>query len=727
MDRSNTENESSVWGGISGWFRRQSSPPHMENETFPTLPSEIAPQYSENYQGPNDTDLFDDEAPTDLNLQQTSPVNPATSTPATAVDSGVGNSQSNRSTMNNTAPTADHGYHGDDQSETASNYELAALFQEEPEQSRVTFANNADSIHFDTGLNDSNDRTISHTQNRSNYTSAPIAPILPDRNHPQIGYQNEPLSDFQLAGEENRRSSLPFPPPSNTPILDFDQRNDSTFRPVNPTPSNTPSSFTRNMASAPSRMSTGPFTSANTPYTSTFTTTNTPYASRVRPSSTTQNRSTMLPVGTGRPVASNNRNITHDMFSQALNQRCNSTRTGDNCGWQPGPQVVSPRPSPHLDPHNQTFYEGNWFTGQPTSNLYPNEAPPSYAQSTQMPSQIRYNPPSDMPVLGHRPPHRDTPVPMYSAHRVSHAPAPPQHASMWSTNPQLSSLAPYVPSQSFPNDNRRLRTKEKEPKMFDGKRDLMDYLNYFMKLSKLNRWDYETCGLQLATSLTGDAAEVLSTLPAEQSEELQCLIRALVRRYCPKGREAQYSFDLMARSWKTGSESVIEYANELATLARKAYPDGGLPEKVMIDLFKKGLVPNMQMQVHLKQPQSMDDALAVAVAMEPFEKPRNLGAGKKPSKSDTISSVHVSPATKHKQPSKSNKSKATSNDNDSEYQEFLRWKAQKKGDKSFDGSCYYCKKRGHMIDDCLKLKAKKAREAQEAEQQQKAADQPDLN
>ena len=77
--------------------------------------------------------------------------------------------------------------------------------------------------------------------------------------------------------------------------------------------------------------------------------------------------------------------------------------------------------------------------------------------------------------------------------------------------------------------------------MYDGKRDLADYLNYFPKLAKLNGWDYETCGLQLATSLTLDVAKVLSTLPCEQSEDLQCLVQALHRWYCPMGQEAQYS------------------------------------------------------------------------------------------------------------------------------------------------------------------------------------------
>jgi hypothetical protein len=160
---------------------------------------------------------------------------------------------------------------------------------------------------------------------------------------------------------------------------------------------------------------------------------------------------------------------------------------------------------------------------------------------------------------------------------------------------------------------------EKEPRSFDGKTDLMEYLSYFRKIGKLNGWDYETCGLQLATSLVGDAALVLSTLSLQQSENWDCLVQALVAKYCPKGREIKYSYELFSRC-KEDNETVTEFCHALLSLARKAYPGMIVPERIMIDLFKRGLISReMQLQVHLRVPQTLAEAVEVAVVCETFD------------------------------------------------------------------------------------------------------------
>ena len=82
--------------------------------------------------------------------------------------------------------------------------------------------------------------------------------------------------------------------------------------------------------------------------------------------------------------------------------------------------------------------------------------------------------------------------------------------------------------------------REKDVRPFDGTGDLYDYLNYFMMVSKLNRWDYTTCGLQLATSLTGKSTEVATTMPGDEASDFTCLILALTRRFRPHGQDSQY-------------------------------------------------------------------------------------------------------------------------------------------------------------------------------------------
>ena len=41
-----------------------------------------------------------------------------------------------------------------------------------------------------------------------------------------------------------------------------------------------------------------------------------------------------------------------------------------------------------------------------------------------------------------------------------------------------------------------------------------------MRITKLNKWHYETYGLELSTSLTGEAANVPYTLAPQQAEDL---------------------------------------------------------------------------------------------------------------------------------------------------------------------------------------------------------------
>ena len=175
-------------------------------------------------------------------------------------------------------------------------------------------------------------------------------------------------------------------------------------------------------------------------------------------------------------------------------------------------------------------------------------------------------------------------------------------------------------SASPHHNSKKSRHREKEPQTFDGKTDVIDYLQYFLKLAKLNSWNYQTAGLQLATSLNDDAVEILTDLSTEKSEDLNSLMKALIRKYSPPGRELQYANDLMNRSWNKGSESVTEFAHNLCKLARKAYPVDGIPEYLMIDLFKRGLqlVPSMQMQLHLTDPKTFDEAVNIAVIMESF-------------------------------------------------------------------------------------------------------------
>lgn len=336
--------------------------------------------------------------------------------------------------------------------------------------------------------------------------------------------------------------------------------------------------------------------------------------------------------------------------------------------------------------------------------------PGNPCQGTPRPQGFYYEHPTPRPSTRWQPlPHNpETGVPFYDVHWQT---GPPASGAFQSLNMSEGFTAPQWSRMTGPSTFKPASStyiygpcREKELKCFNGKMDLMDYLNYFLKLAKLNSWDYETRGLQLATSLMGDAAEALTALPMEQSEDLQCLVQYLIRQYYLNGKEAQYSYELMSRTWNAGKETVTEFANSLTWLAHKAYPPGGVPENILVDMFKRGLVPSMQMEMHLHCPNTMESAVALAVAMEPFE--TALSAGKNPTVSDKVVVIQagkfgVNSGTEAKASHKYDKH----NDYDFElFREFLKWKTD------FEG-CRYCKDSGHWMDSCEKLKAKKAREA----------------
>ena len=252
---------------------------------------------------------------------------------------------------------------------------------------------------------------------------------------------------------------------------------------------------------------------------------------------------------------------------------------------------------------------------------------------------------------------------------------------------------------------RKTQPKEKEPLKYDGKTDVFEYLKYFMNIVELNGWDYDTQGLQLSTSLTGDALDVLSSLDRTENKDMRILSKALIRRFAPAGREAHYSYELMNRVLRP-NESVADFCYALTKLARKAYPKFGMPEKMMIDLFKNGLAShNAQLQIHLRNPETLNEALEIAIAVETFEKPKGLGAWMKPN-GDPIAPVTTqkpraaesSPVPQTMSPvPKPSASTSPGLFSGSRQHAFP------------DVECFFCKKKGHYRTSCFHYKAKQAR------------------
>ena len=190
-------------------------------------------------------------------------------------------------------------------------------------------------------------------------------------------------------------------------------------------------------------------------------------------------------------------------------------------------------------------------------------------------------------------------------------------------------------ASSSRSSRRRTRRREKEPMKYDGSTDVKDYLLYFDLLAEMNGWSDRECGLQLATSLVGDAREVLSSVSPGLTRDFASLEQALLTRFSPEGRESSFTVLLWNRTCKK-SESVSAFGHAVRKLAKEAYPGVKIHEQILVDIFTKGLPsPAMRRHVHLARPASLDSAIVLATTFEAFESHDEYDRGRKP-KAETL-------------------------------------------------------------------------------------------
>ena len=168
----------------------------------------------------------------------------------------------------------------------------------------------------------------------------------------------------------------------------------------------------------------------------------------------------------------------------------------------------------------------------------------------------------------------------------------------------------------------KTRTKQKDPKPFDGKKiEWVDYQKHFEAVAEWNEWSELQKARQLIMSFDGEAMKLLGELSDKMLSEYSSLVSEMNRRYDPIERAPAWRIEFRNRTRKL-NETIMQYSQALKRLVIKAFPK--MPcdaqEQWVLDQFNLGL-GDVEMRKHIQfgHPQDVNAAVSLALEYEAFE------------------------------------------------------------------------------------------------------------
>ena len=231
--------------------------------------------------------------------------------------------------------------------------------------------------------------------------------------------------------------------------------------------------------------------------------------------------------------------------------------------------------------------------------------------------------------------------------------------------------------------------KIKDPKSFDGvKIEWSDYFKHFEAVASWNEWSAEQKAKQLVMSFEGEAIKLLGELSDEILGNYKLLIQEMNRRYDPTERAQAWKIEFRNRM-RRPNEPITQFAQNLNRLALKAFPNmpTNAQQQWVLDQFTMG-IGNIELQRHVQfgHPNSLNEAISLAIEFEAFEAGRRID---KPINREPELYTVTAEITQNSQ---QNDNSTQRNVNDA--------------NNSSSVTCFYCKKPGHMVRECPKLKYK---------------------
>lgn len=167
-------------------------------------------------------------------------------------------------------------------------------------------------------------------------------------------------------------------------------------------------------------------------------------------------------------------------------------------------------------------------------------------------------------------------------------------------------------------DVKTVMTRVKPP-TFDGKTSSWpNYLKQFEAAARTNCLTPKEKAVTLTVALRGEAMDVLQTLPEEEAENYESLVKKLEMRYGHAHLEQVYRTQIKNRRQKA-TESLQEFEVDVARLVRFAYSSA--PEDVMECLAVQTFIDGArddetQRALRLARPKTLTEALATALDFE---------------------------------------------------------------------------------------------------------------
>ena len=255
------------------------------------------------------------------------------------------------------------------------------------------------------------------------------------------------------------------------------------------------------------------------------------------------------------------------------------------------------------------------------------------------------------------------------------------------------------------NRPRGQRFKQRDPKTFNGvTTEWADYLSHFEAVADWNGWSNRQKAQQLIMSFDGEAMKLLGQIDRNTQLDYDKMVVELNRHYDPKERASAYKIEFRGRV-RHRNENLMKYAQELKRLVTKAYPDQNAcsHDNFVLDQFIMGLGSiELRRHVQFGHPQDINQAISLAIEFEAFDTANNVDRSRKPR--GELNMVRPSDDDDDDDDDEDGAVACTITDDPS-------GKYKSKYDKNT--SCRYCKKSGHNLENCYKLKNKKAYEERE--------------